>query len=66
MEIGIIAAFLGVLILLSALFSAMETAFFSLRSVDVRRLKERKPRVGTQLERLLENPRRLLSAVDDS
>ena len=63
MEIGIIAAFLGVLILLSALFSAMETAFFSLRSVDVRRLKERKPRVGTQLERLLENPRRLLSAL---
>ena len=59
----ILAILIGVLIAFSALFSALETALFSLRPVHIRRLKEKRPALAAQMERLLENPRRLLSAL---
>lgn len=47
----------------SALFSAIETAFFSLQPLQVRRLRIQNPRLADRLSRLLENPRRVLSAL---
>ena len=41
MELIILAALIGALILISALFSAMETAFFSLKPAHLRRLKNK-------------------------
>jgi len=61
MELIILAALIGALILISALFSAMETAFFSLKPAHLRRLKNKAR--AESLERLLGNPRRLLSAL---
>lgn len=51
------------LVSLSAFFSAIETAFFSLKSFQVHRLVERNPRLGQALRKMMENPRRLLSAI---
>ncbi len=51
------------LIASSALFSAVETALFSLQSFQIERLKARKADFAAALERLMENPRRLLSAI---
>ena len=61
MEFFILVALIGAFILSSAFFSAMETAFFSLQPAQIRRLQN-KPLAET-LERLLANPRRLLSAL---
>lgn len=61
MELLILAALLGALILLSAFFSAMETAFFALRPGQIRRLEDHA--LAERLQRLLANPRRLLSAL---
>ena len=61
MEFYILSALICALILLSAFFSAMETAFFSLQPVQIRRLKNK--RLAETIERLLSNPRRLLSAL---
>ncbi|MDD5349911.1 MAG: hemolysin family protein [Chthoniobacteraceae bacterium] len=61
MEFLILAALLGALILSSAFFSAMETAFFSLQPGQLRRMENRV--LAADLERLLANPRRLLSAL---
>ena len=47
----------------SALFSAVETALFSLRPAELERLKKRRAGFARSLETLLENPRRLLSAL---
>jgi CBS domain containing-hemolysin-like protein len=47
----------------SALFSAIETSLFSLQPMHVERLKRRREEFATALARLLENPRRLLSAI---
>lgn len=54
---------IGVLAAFSALFSAIETALFSLQPLQIRRLKERNPQLALSLEKLMENPRKLLSAV---
>jgi putative hemolysin len=58
---------LGVILLLlaaaSAMFSAFETAFFSLQPLQLRRLRAQNPRLADRLSRLLENPRRVLSAL---
>lgn len=48
---------------LSALFSGIETALFSLKAFEIHRLSERSPRFGRGLKKLMENPRRLLSAI---
>jgi putative hemolysin len=61
MEFFILAALLGALILVSAFFSAMETAFFALRPGEIRRLENQA--LADTLQRLLANPRRLLSAL---
>jgi putative hemolysin len=51
------------LVAASALFSAIETALFSLQPMHIDRLKKRKASYAEALERLLENPRRLLSVI---
>lgn len=57
------AAVLAALAALSALFSAVETAIFSLRSYQIRQLKEKKPELAESLGKLIGNPRRLLSVI---
>jgi len=52
-----------VLIAGSALFSGMETAFFSLQDFQIRRLRERNLPLAQALEKLRANPRRLLSSI---
>ena len=54
---------LVVLIASSALFSAIETALFSLQPQDLDRLKKKSEKFGHMLAKVMENPRRLLSAI---
>jgi putative hemolysin len=63
MRAWLIAVILLVLAAASALFSAIETAFFSLQPLQLRRLRTQNPRLADRLSRLLENPRRVLSAL---
>jgi CBS domain containing-hemolysin-like protein len=66
MSAGAIVLLASVLLLLigsSALFSAIETALFSLQPFQIDRLKNRKATVATALARLMENPRRVLSVI---
>ena len=58
-----IGLLLLILIVSSALFSAIETALFSLQPQDLDRLKKRRESIGLALARIMENPRRLLSAI---
>lgn len=51
------------LFLLSAFFSAGETAFFSLSPIQIRRIKKERPKIGARLERLLHDPSLLLSTL---
>ena len=57
--VGIIVA----LAVCSALFSAIETALFSLQPYHIERLKARRADFAAALARLMENPRRLLSVI---
>lgn len=59
----LITVILLILVAASALFSAIETAFFSLQPYHVERLKKRRADFATALGALLENPRRLLSVI---
>ena len=59
----LIALVLLLLIAASALFSAIETALFSLKPFHIERLKQRKASFAEALAALLENPRRLLSVI---
>lgn len=59
----LIAIVLAVLAAFSALFSAIETALFSLQPFQIERLKKSNPQLAGSLEKIMENPRRLLSAV---
>lgn len=63
MRVWLLAVILMVLAAVSALFSAVETAFFSLQPLQLRRLRTQNPRLADRLSRLLENPRRVLSAL---
>ena len=63
MRVWLLAVILILLAAASALFSAIETAFFSLQPFQVRRLRTENPRLADQLSRLLQNPRRVLSAL---
>ena len=58
-----IGLLLLVLVVSSALFSAIETALFSLQPQQLDRLKKRSESFGPALARIMENPRRLLSAI---
>jgi CBS domain containing-hemolysin-like protein len=57
--VGILVA----LAVLSAVFSAIETALFSLQPYHIERLKARRSDFAAALARLMENPRRLLSVI---
>ncbi len=59
----LVALLLLLLIAGSGFFSAIETGLFSLQPFQVERLKARKAKFGLELARLMENPRRLLSAI---
>jgi putative hemolysin len=63
MRFWLLAVILLLLAAGSALFSAVETAFFSLQPLQLRRLRTQNPRLADRLSRLLENPRRVLSAL---
>src|SRR3954452_23722631 len=52
-----------ILVAASAVFSAIETAMFSLQPMHVERLKKRRADFAAALAELLENPRRLLSVI---
>ena len=61
--LSLIAQVIGALAFCSALFSAIETALFSLQPHHIERLKTRRADFAAALGRLMENPRRLLSAI---
>jgi putative hemolysin len=58
-----IALILLVLVAASAVFSAIETALFSLQPAHLERLRKRKASAAAAVAELLENPRRLLSVI---
>ncbi len=62
-QLALIILGLVVLAASSALFSAIETAFFSLQPHDIERMKRRRASLGNAISKLMENPRRLLSAL---
>lgn len=51
------------LMLLSAYFSSVETALFSLNAVQVQRLRSRHPAAGARISALLQQPTRILSTL---
>src|SRR5258708_35734276 len=59
----LITIVLLILVAASAVFSAIETALFSLQPYHVERLKKRRADFAVALSELLENPRRLLSVI---
>lgn len=59
----LIVGILVALAVLSAVFSAIETALFSLQPYHIERLKARRSDFAAALARLMENPRRLLSVI---
>lgn len=61
-EIALAVLMLG-LIGGSALFSAIEVSFFSMQPLHIERLRKRRAEFATTLVRLMEDPRRLLSAI---
>lgn len=66
MTTGTLVAIVIILLILvaaSAVFSAIETALFSLQPYHVERLKKRRADFAVALAELLENPRRLLSVI---
>jgi len=62
-SVALISFGLVVLAASSALFSAVETALFSLQPHMIERLKRKRAGLGHAISRLMENPRRLLSAL---
>ncbi len=54
---------LAILLILSGLFSASETALFSLSKIQLRRLKEKKPVQSALVAQLLDSPRRTLNTI---
>ncbi len=66
MSPGVLALLVLILLALvaaSAVFSAIETALFSLQPLHLERLRKRRPALALALGELLENPRRLLSVI---
>lgn len=54
---------LGVLIVLSGFFSGIESAYTSLTAAQVHAVRERSPKRGARVERLMSMPDRLLSTI---
>lgn len=66
MSAGLLATLILVALLLAAgsvLISAIETSIFSLQPFHLQRLRARKAEFAASLTKLMENPRRLLSAI---
>src|ERR1700709_939687 len=59
----VLALVLLVLLAGSALFSAIEVSFFSMQPLHIERLRKSRAVFAETLTRLMENPRRLLSAI---
>jgi putative hemolysin len=62
-ELAFLLAAIIVLIICSALFSGLETALFSLRPHQLRRLETNNPAVGNFVQFFRENPRRVLNVL---
>src|SRR5438128_11457021 len=60
---AILLVVISILIFCSALFSGLETALFSLKSHQLRRLEEHHPAVTNFVQRFRENPRRVLNVL---
>jgi putative hemolysin len=60
---AVLALVLLVLVAGSALFSAIEVSFFSMQPLHIERLRNSRAAFADTLSRLMENPRRLLSAI---
>lgn len=54
---------LAILLIFSGLFSASETALFSLSKIQLRRLKEKRPVQSAVIAQLLSSPRRTLNTI---
>lgn len=61
--LGLLLFVIAVLAFLSALFSGLETALFSLRPHQLRRLQESHPSLGSFVNMLRDNPRRILNGL---
>lgn len=59
----VLLAVIGALIFLSALFSGLETALYSLKQHQLRRLEEQHPSLQQFLHVLRDNPRRVLNVL---
>lgn len=60
---GWLVVFLALLILLSALFSAAETALMSLNKIKIKQLIEDEVKGAKEIEELVENPSEILSTI---
>jgi len=54
---------LFILLVFSGLFSASETALFSLSKIQLRRIKEKRPAQSAVIEQLLDSPKRTLNTI---
>ncbi|HEY6160682.1 MAG TPA: DUF21 domain-containing protein, partial [Bacteroidia bacterium] len=61
MSIALVLGMMGILLFLSALISASEVAFFSLKPGDLEKLREQETRTGRAILQLLDKPKRLLA-----
>src|SRR5215469_11144019 len=63
LALAILLVVISILIFCSALFSGVETALFSLKSYQLRRLETNHPRLTTFVQFFRENPRRVLNVL---
>ena len=63
MTLGLLITVALLLAMGSALLSSLETALFSLQAFQIKRLMQSESTLAAGLEKLMENPRRLLSAI---
>ncbi len=63
LELSILLVAIAVLIFCSALFSGLETALFSLKPHQLRRLEAQHPSLGPFTQMLREHPRRVLNVL---
>lgn len=63
MNLVLNACILILLLVLSGIFAATETALFSLTRIERRRIAERHPKLNVWVKKLLDNPRHTLTAI---
>ena len=59
----LLVAAIGLLVFLSAIFSGLETALFSLKSHQLKRLEEQHPSLHRFIQAFRDNPRRVLNVI---